>query len=890
MSHSIVSWFVIASFSSVAFSFLSLPLQRHHSYNARLTISYAGGDDSIESLWLLEEEDEYDDGEGGEEDDVQFQSALSVNSVSKRSAAKKETFNRVERRVNDVFPLNKASEENQKQSFDRTNTREDLSDTTKQQTVGVGRHGYNITTLHNVNYDVKRYFPLNEEVTYNIRLDFLKDYHEEHGDCNVPFRYSCDVFDYGPGGEKKETYSIALGRWLHNLRKRYQNNPKKVPGKFKRELDLLGMNWDGVGARKRPGTFRSRCNQLKEFTTKNGHDRVPLVAETRSLGLWVERQKTLYRKLLEGGDCDDQLPPERVEMLRESGLDLELLQNESKNGKFSFRQKLFDKEWQNMYNLLKKYQDQNGKFDVSYDPKSENFGSLLHFIAEQRYQYDIVRSAYFSGKGIIKSTLTPERLQAMVDMKFDFASDLPLPSPWNDVASETFDLDFNMKLMKEHHEKTGSCDVTLADVYASKNIDEMLCLFRFQQRLRWEYRNVESSSFQRKIDFLIDGTEFDVLEKLNDLGFCWDCILQTTPNTAVLEEEFEWWEMYYDLVRYRDVNGDYLLEPGSPWYSTELDDWLQEQIVKFSNLCNVDTSTDDETYTPFISEWHYQVLKSLGFGSSKDNCLIPDSAGRKPAVLDLEPNLLAEIDDLPSELQELSMHGNRAQKAEQLAWLIRFASVRRYYSQEGSGNLSTLTSDDTSGHRLLMWANHQRKQYANFIQGKKSTITKKRIEMLNSIGFDWKVNAPGGKEEWEEMKSELIKFREQFGHCFVPAAYPLNTKLGQWVLLQRQMYQQGRSAKKHGILLPTTLTEDKEKELQGIGLDLKLDNLSFGNMAYDVVRSNDRQCSLIQLHFLIMYFALKLRCGNADLKNSLHSKIFMVTAMCQLTTLVRIMI
>jgi hypothetical protein len=846
-------------------------------------ISYAGGDDSIESLWLLEEDD-YDEADG-EEDSLQFQpSLLSIKGDSKRSTAKKQMLN--------FIPINGSSQKVRKQKLGRVAiVREDTSDGMKEQTVGVGRYGYNMTTLHNVNYDVKRYFPSNEEVTYQIRLDLLKDYHEEHGDCNVPFRYTCHVFDYGPGGEKKETYSIALGRWLHNLRKRYQNNPKKVPEKFKCELDLLGINWDGVGARKRPGTFRSRCNQLKEFTIQNGHDRVPLVAATRSLGLWVERQKTLYRKILEGGDCGDQLPPERVKMLRESGLNLELLENESKNGKFSVRQKVFDKEWQSLYNMLKTYQDQNGKFDVTYDPQSENFGVLLHFIAEQRYQYDIVRKTYFSGTGIIKSTLTPERLQALVDIKFDFTSDLPLPSPWNDVANETFDVDVNMKLMKERRDKSGSCDITLVDVYASKNVDEMLRLFRFQQRLRWEYRNAESSSFQKKIDFMIDKPEFDLIKKLNDLGFCWDCLLQATPNTAVVEEEFEWWEMYHDLMRYRDANGDYLLEPGSPWYSTELDDWFQEQNVKFSELCDLNSSADDENCTSLTSEWHYQLLKNAGFGTSANDCVLPDSAGRKPAVLGLEPNLLSEIDDLPSELQELAMHGNRAQKAEQLAWLIRFASIRRYYSQEGPGNLSNLSSEDTSGHRLLMWANHQRKQYANFIQGKKSTITKKRIEMLNSIGFDWKINAPGGKEEWEDMKSELIKFKEQFGHCFVPAAYPLNKKLGQWVLLQRQMYQQGTSAKKHGIILPATLSIDKENELNDIGLDLKLDNLSFGNMAYDVVRCKERSFPLTPYNILALIVPLeyKTRCGNADFKNLHHSKNCMVTAMYHLTTLVRTM-
>jgi hypothetical protein len=236
-------------------------------------------------------------------------------------------------------------------------------------------------------------------------------------------------------------------------------------------------------------------------------------------------------------------------------------------------------------------------------------------------------------------------------------------------------------------------------------------------------------------------------------------------------------------------------------------------------------------------------LKWAGFGRNSDDCLT-ESAGRKPAILDLEPNLLSEIDDLPNDLQELMMQGKGIQKAEQVAWLIRFASIRRYYSRDGPGNLSNLNADDIGGQRLLMWANHQRKQYANFMQGKNSSMTKRRIDLLNSIGFEWELRPCGKEEEWEEMKTQLIQFREQFGHCFVPPSYPPNKKLGQWVLLQRQQFKQTRSSVNQHPTLSATFSEEKENELTDIGLDLKLDNLSFGRMAYEVVSADDCKCSI----------------------------------------------
>jgi hypothetical protein len=40
-------------------------------------------------------------------------------------------------------------------------------------------------------------------------------------------------------------------------------------------------------------------------------------------------------------------------------------------------------------------------------------------------------------------------------------------------------------------------------------------------------------------------------------------------------------------------------------------------------------------------------------------------------------------------------------------------------------------------------------------------------------------------EQWEQMFGHLIKFKEQYGHCFVPKRHPLEQKLSSWVCIQR---------------------------------------------------------------------------------------------------------
>jgi|AntRauTorckE5430_2_1112549.scaffolds.fasta_scaffold01398_3 hypothetical protein len=844
---------------------------RHHSQQTPRHLQSAGGsDESVDSLWLLDDDDDDDDDDvSGEETEIDLDQALALlPPIKSRGKSQNQIFDDEdddeEEAANsnkDVFTSDDGSiteklEENSidtrptlvqaqtSPSSNRIAKNETIRDGKENllasiQTVGVGRYGYNMTTLHNVGYDIKLYFPANERITYQTRMDLLRDYHNEHEDCNVKFRYTCHTYDYGFGGEKKELYEVALGRWLHNLRKKYQRDPQKIPEEFRLEFDSLGMNWEGVGAGARPETFRLRCKDLKTFVGQNGHDHVPSIGKTKTLGIWVERQRALYRKFLDGGDCGEQLTNARVEMLRDSGFDLHKLVDKSQNGKFSVRQKMFDEEWDRMFSILKEYKDEHGTFDPTVKWDSEDFGSLLYFVAEQRHQHELVRDAYFAGHRNFKSTLTPDRFRALAEINFEFAVDTSLPSPWQDVANYKFDVRIAMELLQEHCKKAGRCEVTLDDVYQSENCANLLMLFIFQQRLRWEYRH-EHDWLPVDNERLLDSEVFDLQGDLNRLGFVWATTASQnarSPHTAELKDEYEWWEMYHDLLRYRKANGDFHLEPKFRWFSEMLDNWLEEQKLKCLQLSEGNLSIEEGSGS-YITEWHYLALNTVGFEREIGDEPLPLMAGRMPAVLGLESDLFKEIGTLPSDLRDVAVHGTRIDKAEQLAWLVRFASLRRYYSKGGPGVLSNISSDDVSGQRLALWANNQRKQYAAFMQGKKSTMTKRRMDMLDDIEFDWKLQSPGSKEEWEEIKQDLIHFKETYGHCFVPSAYPRNKKLGQWILLQRQLYQQARTSYRHGLVLPvlpTDVAKKRENELLKIGLDLRMDNLSFGNMAFEIV-------------------------------------------------------
>ena len=59
---------------------------------------------------------------------------------------------------------------------------------------------------------------------------------------------------------------------------------------------------------------------------------------------------------------------------------------------------------------------------------------------------------------------------------------------------------------------------------------------------------------------------------------------------------------------------------------------------------------------------------------------------------------------------------------------------------------------------------------------------------------------------WEEMYSALCEFKELNGHCNVPQGYPLNQQLGSWVATQRSKFNKGK------------LSQERQQRLENIGV------------------------------------------------------------------------
>ena len=97
--------------------------------------------------------------------------------------------------------------------------------------------------------------------------------------------------------------------------------------------------------------------------------------------------------------------------------------------------------------------------------------------------------------------------------------------------------------------------------------------------------------------------------------------------------------------------------------------------------------------------------------------------------------------------------------------------------------------------KLAKWVSTQRKRQ---IQG---MLSEDKFQMLKDIGFIWKRH----ETAWNEMYKKLLRYKEAFGDCSVPAEWKVDPKLGRWVTTQRRRKRQGK------------LAEDRIRRLDEIG-------------------------------------------------------------------------
>lgn len=211
-------------------------------------------------------------------------------------------------------------------------------------------------------------------------------------------------------------------------------------------------------------------------------------------------------------------------------------------------------------------------------------------------------------------------------------------------------------------------------------------------------------------------------------------------------------------------------------FDFSLIDKIQDVINMFDDIIN-----------RLLNSWDNHLNLLVDYKNKFGNCLVPI----RYIVDGLKLGLWVQVQRKLYSKREL-LH-NRIEKLESVGfvWDVHDLNWNESYNyllefKKQFGNYSVPKNYEVNGIKLGNWINHQRKQYKN---GK---LSKEKEELLNEIDFKWSVL----DLDWNNLFSELVKYKEKYGNCLVPRDYNSNeTTLGSWVRNQRFLYRKGKLSK-----------------------------------------------------------------------------------------------
>lgn len=144
-------------------------------------------------------------------------------------------------------------------------------------------------------------------------------------------------------------------------------------------------------------------------------------------------------------------------------------------------------------------------------------------------------------------------------------------------------------------------------------------------------------------------------------------------------------------------------------------------------------------------------------------------------------------------------------------WSERLKDLLIYKSEFGD---CLVPQKYSKNQQLGSWVNKQRVEYKLMQEGKRSSMTKERIHILEKVGFMWSKNL--SQPSWDSKFRELEKYKLKHGDCLVPTKYPKFPSLGRWVSTQRAQYKIYKEGGK------SAMTEERVKRLEAIGFVWRL--------------------------------------------------------------------
>lgn len=190
--------------------------------------------------------------------------------------------------------------------------------------------------------------------------------------------------------------------------------------------------------------------------------------------------------------------------------------------------------------------------------------------------------------------------------------------------------------------------------------------------------------------------------------------------------------------------------------------------------------------------------------------------GNLPSSGCCDPQVTSDVSESSPSLADASEHsqagddqaGHRFKPFHEEKWTCRYKELLIFHREHGH---SAVPHTYPKNPQLARWVKRQRRQYKLLKDGRPSTMTADRLELLNSTGFVWDSH----DVNWREKLDSLSVFRQEHGHCNVPSNYK-DKKLATWVKCQRRQYKLYWDGK------PSAMTPDRIAQLERSGFEWEI--------------------------------------------------------------------
>ena len=539
-------------------------------------------------------------------------------------------------------------------------------------------------------------------LSWDDYYELAVEYYKEHGNLLVPVNYSKN--------------GMNLGYWITDQRKtmKGQGHRKDLTEEQIEKLESIGMVWDKLKEQ-----WDQTYAIAKAYYDENGSidGLKDKKLNGKNLYQWMGDQIKSYNK--------GTLSEERIQLLEQIGVVWN--KNEAR--------------WQEMYDLAKKYYEENG--------------SLLSITDENLRNWIQVQRQAYKGKGTY-TKLSKQQIEKLESIGM----------VW-DVKGKGFSDMY--ELAKRYYEEHG--DLLLPDKY---EIDG-------KKVSNW----IKDKRKAYKKGTLIE----EQIEQLETIGMIWDV------------KEYKWLQMFEQAKQYYDENGNLMLTPSQ---NKQLYAWLRIQrdlYIKGEGLSEeqkrllgeIEISKEikkpkaeakKEHRVSKKAEWDKMYKQAQEYYEANGNLIIPREdeysqlynwVKNQRTKYNVDPTKCKLSKERIELLESIGMVWNIIE----YQWNTMYAQAKAYYEQYGS--LSIPDERETEYKQLRTWIQEQKLKYN--IEDRPN-LSKEQIEQLEAIGIVWNVN----QASYDNMYKQAQEYFEQHGDLLVPRTDEYS-KLYTWVKAQRRKYK-----------------------------------------------------------------------------------------------------